>query len=127
MKKHYKVVTKQFWSARATGRTAVKYKIGEWVNAPENTRLFVFDSLEEARKFHEWDSEEIYECEVRGGIKLPGCAWVGSVDAFWEKFNIKFKNKEKITREYMEKELDLAKTPAVLVKSVKLKKLVPNK
>ena len=126
MKKHYKVVTKNFWSACATGRTAVRYKIGEWVNAPENTRLFVFDSLEEARKFHEWDSEDIYECEVKGGIKLPGCAWVSDVDEFWETFNAKIKNKEKITREYMAKKVDLARTPAVLVKSVKLKKLVAN-
>lgn len=127
MKKHYKVVTKDFWSARAFGRTAVKYKIGEWVDAPGNTRLFVFDSLEEARKFYEWDSEDIYECEVKGGIKLPGCARIGSIGAFWETFNIKIKNKEKITEQYMAKKLDLAKTPAVLVKSVKLKKLVPNK
>lgn len=127
MKKHYKVVTKQFWSARATGRTVVKYKIGEWVNAPENTRLFVFDSLEEARKFHEHQFEDIYECEVKGGIKLPGCAWVNAIGEFWEKFNIKIKNKEKITREYMAKKVDLAATPAVLVKSVKLKNLVPNK
>ena len=126
MKKHYKVVAKSLWSARYIGRSAVRYKIGEWVDAPDNTRLFVFDSLKEARKFHE-QGEDIYECEVRGGIKLPGCAWVGSISAFWEKFNTKIKNKEKITREYMEKELDLAKTPAVLVKSVKLKKLVPNK
>jgi len=126
MKKHYKVVSKILWSARATGRTAVRYKIGEWVNAPENTRLFVFDSLEEARKFHEWDSEDIYECEVKGGIKLPGCAWVSGVDEFWETFNAKIKNKEKITQEYMAKKVDLARTPAVLVKSVKLKKLVAN-
>ena len=127
MKKHYKVVSKSLWSARAIGRSAVRYKIGEWVNAPENTRLFVFDSLEEARKFREGDSEDIYECEIKGGIKLPGCLWVGSESEFWEKFNIKIKNKEKITREYMEKKVDLAETPAVLVKSVKLKKLVPNK
>lgn len=127
MKKHYKVVGKSLWSARAIGREAVRYKIGEWVNAPENTRLFVFDSLEEARKFHERQFEDIYECEVKGGIKLPGCLWAYSESEFWETFNAKIKNKEKITREYMEKKVDLAETPAVLVKSVKLKKLVANK
>ena len=127
MKKHYKVVSKNLWSARAIGCMAVRYKIGEWVDAPENTRLFVFDSLKEARKFHDRQSECIYECEVKGGIKLPGCALISSINAFWEKFNAKIKNKEKITREYMVKKFNLAETPAVLVKSVKLKKLVPNK
>lgn len=126
MKKHYKVVSKSLWSARSIGRSAVRYKIGEWVDAPENTRLFVFDSLEEARKFHEREFEDIYECEVKGGIKLPGCAWISSINAFWETFNAKIKNKEKITRRYMEKKVDLAETPAVLVKSVKLKKLVAS-
>ena len=97
MKKHYKVVSKSLWSARSIGRSAVGYKIGEWVNAPKNTRLFVFDSLEEARKFHEPQFEDIYECEVKGGIKLPGCLWACSESKFWETFNAKIKNKEKIT------------------------------
>lgn len=127
MKKYYKVVSKSLWSARAIGCAAVRYEIGEWVDAPENTRLFVFDSLKEARKFREGDSEDIYECEVKGGIKLPGCAWISSINAFWERFNAKIKNKEKITRRYMAKKFNLAETPAVLVKSVKLKNLVPNK
>lgn len=127
MKKHYKVVSKSLWSARATGYAAVKYKIGEWVNAPENTRLFVFDSLKEAGKFYDCQFEDIYECEVKGGIKLSGCAWTNRINEFWETFNAKIKNKEKITREYMTKKVGLSKTPAVLVKSVKLKKLVPNK
>jgi hypothetical protein len=126
MKKHYKVVSKSLWSARAI-RCAVKYKIGEWVDAPENTRLFVFDSLKEARKFYDCQFEDIYECEVKGGIKFLGCAWAGAISAFWERFNTKIKNKEKITREYMTKKVGLAETPAVLVKSVKLKKLASNK
>lgn len=127
MKKHYKVVSKSLWSARAIGCAAVRYEIGEWVDAPDNTRLFVFDSLKEARKFYDCRFENIYECEVKGGIKLPGCAWICAIGEFWETFNAKIKNKEKITRRYMAKKVDLAETPAVLVKSVKLKKLVPNK
>ena len=125
MKKHYKVVDKSLWSARS--HDPVQYKLGEWVDAPLDTRLFVFDSLEEARKFHERQLEDIYECEVKGGVKLPGAAWGCGIQKFWRLFNAKIKNKEKITREYMEKKVDLAETPAVLVKSVKLKKLVSNK
>lgn len=125
MKKYYKVVDKDdLTSARAWSK--VKYKINEWTNAPRNTRLFVFDSLSEANNFCGFE-EVIFECEVKGGVKLPGAEWDSDIYDFWKLFNAKIKNKEKITREYMSKKIKLSRTPAVLVKSVKLKKLVPNK
>ena len=122
MKKYYKVVDKDdLTSARALRK--VQYKINEWTNAPRNTRLFVFDSLSEANNFCGFE-EVIFECEVKGGVKLPGAEWDFDTDYFWKLFNAKIKKKEKITREYMSKKINLSQTPAVLVKSVKLKKIV---
>lgn len=122
MKKYYKVVDKDdLTSARALRK--VEYKINKWTNAPGNTRLFVFDSLSEANNFCGFE-EVIFECEVKGGVKLSGAQWGLDTDYFWKLFNAKIKKKKKITQEYVSKKIKLSETPAVLVKSVKLKKIV---
>lgn len=125
MKTYYKVVDgHHLISARAY--TPVSYTVGEWTNAPIDTRLFVFDSLKEAKKFYT-SGESIYKCEVKGGIRGRGCDYFGDQLKFWELFSQHIKNKKKIDWLKMEDKMPLTFTQGILVKSVKLKKLVANK
>lgn len=125
MKTYYKVVNgHSLTSARAI--TPVSYAVGEWTNAPIDTRLFVFDSLKEAKKFYT-SGEFIYECEVKGGIRGRGCDYCDDQVKFWELFNQHIKNNKKIDWRKIKDELPLTFTQGILVKSVKLKKLVANK
>ena len=108
----YKVVNSLLWSSRSG---SVQYKVNEWVDAPGNTRLFVFDTLHEAKNFRN-DNEKIYECYVKGGIKYFGslCAYNNKV--FWYEFNRSLQRKKKVQI----KNVELTDIEALLVKSVKL-------
>jgi hypothetical protein len=65
-KVYYKVVDRSdygLYSARSEFNK-VEYKVNEWVQAPGNTRLFVFDSLYQAEQF-QFRDEEIYTCQAQ--------------------------------------------------------------
>ena len=108
----YKVVTCFLWSARSG---SVQYQVNKWVNAPGNTRLFVFDTLHEAKNFRN-DKERIYKCHIKGGIKYFGCRSGLNNNIFWIKFNECLKRKKKVQI----KNVELTDLEAVLVKSVML-------
>lgn len=125
MKKYYKVVDGgwgPYCSARS--RNYVFYKVGEWTDAPGNTRLFVFDNLEDARKFRSF-GEVIFECEIVGGVKFFGANCRSNNNEFWEIFNNILLKKKKVTKEKFKKaNIRLAEVDAVLAKKVKLLKCV---
>lgn len=124
MTKYYKVVNSDLTSATVfkadpiDKRTPVQYKINEWVNAPNNTRLFVFDNLDEAKKFAWERVARLFECQIKGRIKHQGVDRFAHTSLFWEEFNLQLKKKKKINIS----KYPTASTPAVLAKSVKLTK-----
>lgn len=121
--KYYKVTKDNLVSrctdANETKRRQIQYKLNEWVDSHPGTRIFVFDNLDDARKFaHGYFNSRIFECVVKGAIKHPGVESVDKIQDFWYTFNILLKKKKKVKITKFE----LASTPAVLVKSVKLTK-----
>lgn len=84
---YYKVVyggncQNELTSARSA---IVTYKVGEWIEAPENTRLFVFDNFDDARRFR-ISGEQIYLCEVEDPVKMRG-AFTFEFESFWNMVN----------------------------------------
>jgi hypothetical protein len=83
----YKVVgiydDNTFTSAR---RGNLKYKIGT-VTRPTipNSKIFVFDKLEDARKFHFAPHEKVFICKVTNAIPIKTVAYSIYTDlvAFW--------------------------------------------
>lgn len=66
----------------------VEYVVNEWVYPTlENSKLFVFESLERALKFKrdsEYSYEEVFECEVVNPAELPYISmFVSKINAFW--------------------------------------------
>ena len=129
-KKYYKVVSVNDKKQALTSYifdcfNKVTYKVGEWVDAPDNSRLFVFDSLESAMAFA-WNDQQIYECEIVGGI--TGYGWIGGYSSdpfrFWEEINNILKRKKKVDFDEIRKKYTLCDTRSVLAKKVKLVKLV---
>ena len=124
MTKYYKVVKKDMSSATVLKsdpfdkRTPVQYKINEWVNAPNNTRLFVFDYLDEAKIFAYQNAARLFECQIKGRIRHKGVEKLAHTSLFWEEFNLQLKRKKKINIS----KYPPSSTPAVLAKSVKLTK-----
>lgn len=100
MKKYYKVVNSDLNSARAW--PSVKYEIGKWVHAPRidnvcPTKLFVFDSLENARRFRMAD-ERIFECKILSPCtKILPVESAYNIKVFWEKYWEMMKKKQKYT------------------------------
>lgn len=132
-KKYYKVVKNNdgsLWSARCG---EVLYKVGQWVVAPQNTRLFVFDDKHEAIMFaDEGEGEEVYGCDIIGGIKFFGSNFSPDNDDFWSIWNEFLSKKkkfdpEKVKKVLEKKEIYLTSYPAVLAKKVKLTKLIKRK
>ncbi len=65
---YYKVVKKDLTSCLVPNEFAVQYKIGEWVKAPTRTKLFLFNSLWDARSWitsQELTNKNIYKCHAR--------------------------------------------------------------
>jgi hypothetical protein len=87
----------------------LEYKENEYVSAPDNTRLFVFDSLKAARSYITrlggcFHSYTIYECHCKGiiknanGVKVCNgfsCNKSYARNAFWNKVNQNLKQKKK--------------------------------
>jgi len=79
----------------------VFYKLNEWVSPViENTRLFVFKTLDDARCFisSEYFSHgtiSIYECEVKNPQKVKYMARVYLIQNYWKKIFEARKNKKK--------------------------------
>jgi hypothetical protein len=129
-KKYYKVVSVSkhgndtvLHSARADD--AVSYKENEWTIAPNNTRLFVFDDLKDAKRFS-CAGEVVYECKIIGGIKGKGADKYNSINEYWNIFNKELKKRKKFdVNELMEQHsISLSPYDAVLVKKLKLIKKV---
>jgi hypothetical protein len=84
---YYKVVTSQLFSARSGNnpRVSVQYSNSDFVKAPENTKLFVFDKLEDAKDFL-WLAERLFSCVVKN--PSPGLvpAAVEYINKFWAEF-----------------------------------------
>ena len=124
-KKYYKVVSdlvhKFFYSAYQQS-DLVEYKIGEWVSAPGNSRLFVFDSLKKAHDFINrfgLYNHAVFECQIVGGIEFFGESYPCQYHAFWEFFNKKVKAKKALKIEDFGN-FALLSTKAILCKKVKL-------
>lgn len=127
---YYKVVRNEngkLLSARTgsyyTDRKPVQYIPNRWVSAPENTRLFVFDNLSNAKSFICYvNGEEIWECQIIGGISGFGAE--GNIISFWEKVNSYSKKKKKINFDKIQEKINLVNWEAILAKKVKLTKRV---
>jgi hypothetical protein len=65
--KVYKVVAHGLRSCIAVGRYDVQYLVGEFVIAPEGTKIFVFESLKYAAEYKQRDySFQIWKATARG-------------------------------------------------------------
>jgi hypothetical protein len=104
-KKYYKVVIhhndRNPVSSAASKGWEREYKLNEWTTGSKDTRLFVFDSLENAENYapsHISTStlHEIYECECIGVIKdVYGEYSSIFYIKFWHYVNKNLKNKKK--------------------------------
>lgn len=125
LKKYYKLVRTAYDdSLKSYAGGDLEYKLNEWTIAPDDTRLFVFDDLETAKKYANY-YYPLYECEIVGGIKGFGAYFFSNNSSFWKLFNKKVKSKKKII--FTKQEFDnipLAEMSAVLCKKVKLIKKV---
>lgn len=66
---YYKVVNDRLRSIFVSDSNAIQYKAGEWVSAPSIDKpLFVFSSLESAKRFHRAYGGYIYTCEIDGQL-----------------------------------------------------------
>jgi hypothetical protein len=130
-KKYYKVLSVgrngELLSARCRlpGYYTVPYKVNEWTTAPDNTRLFVFDNFDDAKRFSTY-YEVIYECEIIGGIEGFGLSDFTKIKEFWEIINTELKKKKKIdfVQIMIDNNLRWSTFDAVLAKKVKLIKKV---
>jgi hypothetical protein len=129
-KKYYKVVKGidgDICSVIDHGDYTTKYKLNEWTTGISNTRLFVFDTLENAQKYASSLSDRIYECECKGVIKNAyGTLFRSDYTDFWNMVNKNIKNKKKWDYKMEESELDniISINGACFAKSVKLLKQV---
>lgn len=125
-KKYYKVVRQDHQGELiSTGVSSIEYKQNEWTIAPDGTRLFVFDSLQNAKDFlDDYIGGVIYECEVEGGIKGFGAFYVRDQRIFWTKFNHFLGKKKKMEISETKFGIPLTDISAVLCKKVKLTKKV---
>ncbi len=132
-KKYYKVVTKDMESLLSLRvfsdkSLIVNYYTNQWVHAPEDTRLFVFDNLDKAIELAKKYSSSVYECKIRGHIKLFGSKLIMDNKRFWDKLKPLIKNRHSNwkTREDLQKitGLEIHETESIGAKAVKLVKKV---
>lgn len=98
-------------------RVQVEYIPNQWVEAPENTRLFVFETLDEAKSFKN-KNEVIFVCLIHDYVKFYPCAYPSDSGTYWNIFNrFKTLNVEAFRKNYVKIMLD---TPSVLAKKVML-------
>lgn len=91
---YYKITTKDLKSCTTTDKDyrlpdkyKVQYKLNEEVIGPDNTPLFVFDSLDKARSFAYYkirNSSEarIFECKVTKPRKIKYMSYLDILDIF---------------------------------------------
>lgn len=123
-KKYYKVVFShrdEMGSATLVGKN-VNYKVGEWVSAPKNTRLFVFDNKKQAETFAMGPNHFIYECQIIGGIRGQGCSIARLKAHFWKQINSILQQKKKV--DFDKLKIPLFGSACVLAKKVKLIKKI---
>lgn len=61
----------------------------------KNTKLYVFNTLEDAQQFCKYSSAQIWECEVKNPAACKILSYLSSVGGFWTR-----KNNHKSTSEY---------------------------
>jgi hypothetical protein len=66
----YKVVDSRLGSCLASGKYYVQYRAGEFVTAPEGTKLFVFASLQQANEFRQRLTDQIWRATATG-VSVP--------------------------------------------------------
>ncbi len=118
--KAFKVVTA--WNLTSARYGGVQYQLGQFVDAPEGTRLFVFSNIEAARDFR-GTNEVIYECEVKGNTKFVPCERSYDIKKYWEIFCKLKKSRKGIHKEAFKGihlSPDFEEGVCLLVKSVKL-------
>ena len=123
---YYKVVRANLFSARTDSyeisRRMVKYKIGKWISAPNNTRLFLFENLEDAQNFAN-QGERIFECKAIGVIR--GFPAHFSFSYYWNLIESLLKKKKKVNFDSKEfRGYTITNRPSILAKKVKLVKEV---
>jgi len=136
-KKYYKVVrdydlywetvpSTKYKSACEPVSSAVEYIPNEWVYAPANTRLFVFDDVKEAVAFYKNASFpwSIWECEVTPGVlRGTGCSVFNmSYKTFWNIVEDNLTSKKKWDTGIISRARSTV--DACLVKGVKLTKKI---
>jgi len=114
----------------------VVYEPNKWITPPyPGSRLFVFDSLDDARYYCGTGSTtEYWECQIKGAIKYKGC-WMDDVflqqtpkeKKYWQLLNQQLATKKKFDAIEMDRIMrisgvDLSHVPAILTKAVKLTK-----
>lgn len=153
MKTYYKVVTAKkksliinderliTRSVKRCKKYNIQYKIDEWVEANNDSRLFVFETLAHATSFKQWFGGDIFECHVKGAINCPGLYFdkehypnninLERMDDFWKMFNQFLKQKkggrhiQERLAEYYDLSVDyFGNSEAILAKSVKLIKKI---
>lgn len=67
-------------------RDVVTYKVNQWVDAPRNTRLFTFSTLELAKEFR-WTGEIIYICLIKDYVQFYPCNEIEQIRNYWRLFN----------------------------------------
>lgn len=116
---YYKVLrknSKELISARAKRDcyseilNKVTYKVDQWVSSGNISKLFVFNNLEDAKKFH-ITGEEIWECEVKNPVNYFPCASIDEIDNYWKMLNAN----EEISEDNLKTNI-----PSVLADEVKL-------
>ena len=105
----------------------VQYKIGQFVKVNElGTKLFVFQTLKDAKRFKSNGLWEIWECEVGGRItKILDCPSLYDCVVFWKEVKAKKLSIKRLVHKYkghrpFNPRLSTNRIPACLVDSVKL-------
>jgi len=104
MKKKYYKVVKEFGTGtdkvyrsltKMSDRPDIVYPVGEWVYAPGNTRLFLYDEQTAKSPFFSLrPNETLWECEVTPGILRGRGVWANEQE-FWDKVEKNLKSKKK--------------------------------
>lgn len=99
----------------------IKYTIGDIIKAPDNTRLFIFDSLENCKQlFDSYCGDRLFTCEYFGGIKYNGAFWKSERELFWKWFNETLAKKKGFKNAKCPVQTNFDLTGTVLVKQLRL-------
>ena len=68
-------------------REVVEYFVDKWAIAPQDTRLFVFENLQQARSFKRYTNEIVYQCLICDYVRFFPCESIWKIARYWELFN----------------------------------------